>query len=163
MDHSIAALGPVEAVVLAPEVAQKLNVFPGIRRALALSSLVQVAIAREWLLNVGHRSSYERISHLFCEIHARQSAVGLVHDDGCDVPLTQTDIADALAISPVHVNRTLMELRRTGLVTFHNRRLVIHDLRTLRNAAGFDSAYLHLGTVPPADDAAAFFAFAPVA
>jgi hypothetical protein len=42
-----------------------------------------------------------------------------------------------------------MELRRTGLVTFHNKRLVIHDVRALQAAAGFNDRYLHLGAVEP--------------
>jgi CRP-like cAMP-binding protein len=111
---------------------------------MAWSALVQHSISREWLLNVGHRSSFERISHLFCEVYARLDAVGLASDQSCDVPLTQTEIADALAISPVHVNRTLMELRHTGLVSFHGKRLVIHEMAALRRAAGFNPTYLHL-------------------
>jgi CRP-like cAMP-binding protein len=144
MDHSVAALGPVEASVFAREAIQQLSMLPNLAHAMAWSALVQHSISREWLLNVGHRSSFERISHLFCEVYARLDAVGLASDQSCDVPLTQTEIADALAISPVHVNRTLMELRHTGLVSFHGKRLVIHEMAALRRAAGFNPTYLHL-------------------
>jgi CRP-like cAMP-binding protein len=142
MDHSIAALGPVEAVVFPEDAVRQLEERPALARALARSALVHEAIGRQWLLSVGHRSSFERITHLFCEIHARLDAVGLAPGRACDVPLTQVDIADTVAITPVHVNRTLMELRRTRLVTFQNKRLVIHDLRSLQRAAGFDPSYL---------------------
>jgi CRP-like cAMP-binding protein len=151
MDHSVATLGPVEAALLGREAVQRLENYPGLARAMAGSSVVHDAISREWLMNVGHRSSFERISHLFCEIYTRLQAVGLVREHACEVPLTQADIADALAITPVHVNRTLMELRRTGLLTFHSKRLVIHDLQALANAAGFDASYLRVR----AQDAAA--------
>jgi CRP-like cAMP-binding protein len=142
MDHSIAALGPVEAAFLAKDVVQRLERLPVLWNAMALSALVQQSIAHEWLVNVGHRSSFERISHLFCEIHTQMEAVGLVQDGSCEMPLTQADIADALAITPVHVNRTLMELRRTGLVSFQSRRLTIHDVAALHRVAGFDACYL---------------------
>jgi CRP-like cAMP-binding protein len=153
MDHSVATLGPVEAALLERESVQRLENYPGLTRAMAGSAVVQDAIGREWLMNVGHRSSFERISHLFCEIYARLQAVGLVREHGCDVPLTQADIADAMAITPVHVNRTLMELRRTGLLTFHSKRLVIHDLQALAHAAGFDASYLRLRAKDPSANA----------
>lgn len=46
--------------------------------------------------------------------------------------------------SAVHVNRTLMELRRLKLVTFQNRLASLHDFAQLRAAAGFDGRYLQL-------------------
>ena len=60
---------------------------------------------------------------------------------------TQAEIGDTLALSAVHVNRTLMELRRLKLVTFQNRQACIHDLPALRAAAGFDPQYLQLERV----------------
>ncbi len=35
------------------------------------NSLVEESVAREWLLNVGQRSAYERIAHLLCELYIR--------------------------------------------------------------------------------------------
>jgi CRP-like cAMP-binding protein len=148
MDHSITALGPVEAAVFSDEAIQRLERYPGLARGFALNALVEQSVTREWLVNIGHRSSLVRLGHLFCEIHARLEAVGLTDERGCVVPLTQTELADTLAISAVHVNRTLMELRRAGLVSFHAKRLVIHDLPALRKAAGFNATYLQLGRVP---------------
>jgi len=62
----------------------------------------------------------------------------------CEFPLTQTEIADTLALSTVHVNRTLMELRRSGLITLRDKQLTLHHLPGLEAAAGFNSGYLHL-------------------
>jgi CRP-like cAMP-binding protein len=144
MDHSIAALCPVEAAVLSQEDVQRLERHPALAAAIAWNALAHQSIMREWLVNVGNRTSFERISHLFCETFARLQVVGLTTDNSCELPLTQMELADTLALSSVHVNRTLMELRRSGLVTFHSRHLVIHDSAALRSAAGFDPAYLHL-------------------
>ncbi|WP_375410786.1 helix-turn-helix domain-containing protein, partial [uncultured Methylobacterium sp.] len=45
----------------------------------------------------------------------------------------------------VHVNRTLQELRRQGLIELKSGRLTILDLPRLRALAEFKSNYLHLG------------------
>jgi CRP-like cAMP-binding protein len=143
-DHSLCALSPVDAAYLSREAVQRLEELPGLNHALACNSLVQQSIAREWLVNIGHRTSFERLSHLLCEIFVRLDVVGLAREYTCEVPLTQTEIADTLALSAVHVNRTLMELRRAGILSFHNRQLVIHDYTALREAAGFEPSYLQL-------------------
>jgi hypothetical protein len=44
----------------------------------------------------------------------------------------------------VHVNRTLQELRRKGLVEFENRHLTIVDRMGLEGIAEFDPNYLYL-------------------
>jgi CRP-like cAMP-binding protein len=152
-DHSIAAISHVQAAALTEESVQRLESWPGLAYVLARNSLVQQAIAREWQVNIGHRTSFERLSHLLCELFERLEAVGLTRDYTCEVPLTQTEIADTLALSAVHVNRTLMELRRAGLVTFRSKQLIIHDYPRLRDAAGFDPAYLYLSGATPTPQA----------
>ena len=110
---------------------------------------MQAAITREWLVNVGHRTAFERIGHLVCEMFTRLESVGLTHEHAFELPLTQAELGDTLALSAVHVNRTLMELRRLKLVTFQNRQVVIHDFNALQSAAGFDPSYLHFNERPP--------------
>jgi CRP-like cAMP-binding protein len=145
MDHAIAALCPVETAVIAHEPIQELmDRHPRLTRALWWSTLVEESVTREWIVNVGQRTAFERLAHLFCEIFARLQAVGLAHDNRCELPLTQIELADTLALSAVHVNRTLMEMRRARLVTFQNRQLVIHDFAALQATAGFNPSYLHL-------------------
>jgi len=65
------------------------------------------------------------------------------------MPLTQKDMGDALALSLVHVNRTLMELRRLGVITLRQHVLTVHDADALAGIAGFDPGYLMLSE--PAD------------
>ena len=99
---------------------------------------------REWTTNVGQRTAYERLAHLFCELFVRLRTVGLTDGKSCDFPPTQLDLADATGLTSVHVNRTIQELRRDGLIELHNRRLTIPDLRALMNACMFNANYLHL-------------------
>jgi CRP-like cAMP-binding protein len=144
MDHSIAAMSTVDAVVLTAAAVRRLESVPTLAQVLARNSIVHQSIAREWLINIGHRTSFERLGHLLCELFERLHAVGLVRDGTCEIPLTQPDLADTLALSAVHVNRTLMELRRSGLVSFQSKQLIIHDYASLQRAAGFDPQYLYL-------------------
>jgi CRP-like cAMP-binding protein len=145
MDHTIAALCPVETALVSHEVMGELmERYPRLTRALWWSTLVEESVTREWIVNVGQRTAFERLAHLFCEIFARLKAVGLANEGRCELPLTQIDLADTLALSAVHVNRTLMEMRRARLVSFQNRQLVIHDHVALQSAAGFNANYLHL-------------------
>lgn len=145
LDQSICSLSRVEVAVFTREQIQRLEQSPALSHAFACSSLINQAIARQWLINVGQRTAFERLSHLLCEVFERLRSVGLTHESSCELPLTQTEIADAVALSAVHVNRTLMELRRSRLVYFHTRHLEIHDLPGLKIAAGFDPAYLYCG------------------
>ncbi len=145
MDHSVAAFGSVDTAVLPPDALQNLTGrFPRLTRALWWSTLVDEAVAREWIVNVGFRTAFERMAHLFCEMYARLEAVELTQADSFELPLTQTELADTLALSPVHVNRTLMEMRRARLLSFEGRLLTIHNLPELQSLAGFDTNYLHL-------------------
>ncbi len=150
MDHSIVAMSPVNAALIEEgDLDALFEAHPRLSRAFWWSSMVEEAITREWLVNVGHRTAFERLAHLFCELHLRLQTVGLAQEHECDVPLTQTELADTLALSAVHVNRTLMDMRRSGMVTFQNKHLTIHDHGSLRNAAGFNPAYLYLDAERP--------------
>jgi CRP-like cAMP-binding protein len=145
MDHSIAALSAVSAALIPPESAlDLLDRFPRLTRALWWTTAVEDSITREWVVNVGYRTAFERVAHLFCEIFWRLEAVGLAHDNKCPLPLTQIELGDTLALSSVHVNRTLMHMRREELVRLHRGQLELLNRKALEQAAGFDPNYLHL-------------------
>ena len=48
---------------------------------------------------LGLRDARSRTAHLFCELAVRLKRVGLVSNGSFELPLTQTDIADALGVS----------------------------------------------------------------
>jgi len=145
MDHSISTITPVRlAEISKQDFRQMVDASPRIAEALWWAELVTVAIQREWTTNIGQRTAYERIAHLFCELFVRLSAVGLTDGCECEFPLTQTDIADATGLTQVHVNRTIQEMRRDGLIDLRNRRLTVHHLHRLMEVALFNPNYLHL-------------------
>jgi CRP-like cAMP-binding protein len=118
--------------------------FPRITNALWRETLTDAAIFKEWVLNVGRRDAYAGVAHLICEVVTRMRAVGLVHDDRCAFPMTQNELADAVGISAVHVNRTLQELRAAGLITLARGKLHILDWEGLKQAGDFAPDYLYL-------------------
>jgi len=107
-------------------------------------TLIDAAIFREWIINVGGRSGYARISHLLCEQMARMMAKGLAKEFGAPLFLSQTNIAQATGLSPVHVNRIMGAMRNANLVNTKDGRLTILDWRGLVAAGDFDPAYLRL-------------------
>ena len=107
-------------------------------------TLIQAAVFREWVLNVGRRDAYSALAHLLCEFVTRMRVVGLADGNRCEFPQTQSELGDALGISTVHVNRTLMELRGAGLITLKGGVLTVLDWERLKGAGEFDPTYLHL-------------------
>lgn len=145
MDHSIAALTPVTLAEIPRSMLERItNERARVTKALWWDTLVAVAIQREWTVNLGQRTAIERLGHLFCELFLRLRGVDLTDGDSCMLPLTQVELADAMGLSNVHINRTLQELRRAGLVVLKGRRLTIPDLAALQRASLFNPNYLHL-------------------
>jgi CRP-like cAMP-binding protein len=145
MDHSIGAVCASKVATISPENVLRLtHNYPSLTRALWWSTLVEEAIAREWIVNVGQRNALERMAHLFCELLYRFRAVGLNDGMSCTLPLTQVELAETLGLSSVHVNRTLQALRKRKLITLENGTLTIDNLDELKELSFFDPDYLHL-------------------
>lgn len=146
MDHSIGTLSQVSLAEISRDAFNAfLRTHPRITQACQWDALVSVAVQREWTVDLGQRSAMERMCHLFCELFLRLRIVGLTDGDACAWPITQVDLAEAMGMSSVHVNRTLQEMRATGLVNLRNRRLAVPDLDALMTKGLFNAGYLHLG------------------
>jgi CRP-like cAMP-binding protein len=145
MDHSIGAITRLKVAMITPEEMNALTrERPRLTQALWWHELVTAAIQREWTLNLGQRSAYERLAHLLVELYIRLAAVGRAQEGRCDFPLTQNDLADATGLTAVHVNRTLQELRRDELIELDRKQLRILDLKRMMDVSMFNPNYLHL-------------------
>lgn len=58
--------------------------------------------------------------------------------------MTQEQLADALGLTAVHVNRTMQMLRAEGLIATSHRIMTLPDVASLRRIGGFDPRYLHV-------------------
>lgn len=106
-DHGVRAHVPSEVALVEHaailELAAKL---PELGRALWFDTLIDGAVFREWMVNVGRRTALQRTAHLLLELHYRMGEIGAADGDSFPLPLSQADLSDALGISPVHLNRT---------------------------------------------------------
>jgi CRP-like cAMP-binding protein len=148
-DHSVQALGRCEvAVVPKSAILALIDRRCTVALAMWFETLVEAAIFREWVVNVGRRNARARIAHLLCELAVR------LEDKPRDgsafqLPLTQEHIADATGLTPVHTNRTIQALRKEGVISMAAGRLVVHDWASLQSLGDFNELYLHRETVRP--------------
>jgi CRP-like cAMP-binding protein len=98
---------------------------PALARALWWATLVDEAVLREWLVNIGQREAPERVAHILCELLLLLRAVGLADSDSYELPITQEELGDTFGLSTVHVNRTLQALRAENLITLKRGHVVI--------------------------------------
>lgn len=146
MDHSIATLTPtIFSDVKRADFEKLLTSDRLLAEAFWCEMLLDGMIQREWTVNLGRRVALERVAHLFCEIFERLRPLGLLERNSCSFPVTQVDMADATGLSVVHVNRTVQELRNSGLIVLRDRTLTINDLQALKSTALFSDNYLHPG------------------
>ena len=149
MDHSVGALSACRVITFPHrgliEITER---YPHLTRLLWLMTLLDSSIHRQWIVAMGRRSAPEQLAHLICELYVRLESVGLASDFKFEFPATQTQLADALGISPVHVNRVLQELRGENLFTWQGQIVRILDWARLQERAEFDPRYLHLNQEP---------------
>jgi CRP-like cAMP-binding protein len=145
IDNSVATVSPCSVGFITHDDLRAIcERYPRITAAFWRETLIDAAIFREWVLNVGRREAYARLAHVLCELLTRLKAVGLAEDHACDLPITQGEFADALGVTNVHVNRVLQQMRADGLIELSGDRLNIPDWDKLKEVGEFDPTYLHL-------------------
>jgi CRP-like cAMP-binding protein len=150
LDSTLTTISPCRVAFVQHEALRELCANrPNVANAFWQITLIDAAIFREWVANVGSRQALGRVAHLLCELVSRIRAVGLADKFVCELPVTQTELADATGLSTVHVNRTLQSLRRQKLIHWKDSQLEVLDWAGLQEVGDFDPAYLHL-TTPPA-------------
>jgi CRP-like cAMP-binding protein len=150
-DHSVQMLTSGEAVLIPRDAVRQLALdYPRVGMAMWEDTLVDASIFREWIANVGRRNAVTRIAHLLCEFSLRLEVAGLGNHHTYELPMTQEQLADAVGLTPVHVNRTLKVLENDGLIGRKGRHVTIGDWQHLADVGDFDPTYLHLPKEEPA-------------
>lgn len=116
---------------------------PAVAEAFWRECVVDAAVLAEWVLNVGRRRALARTAHLLCEMAWRYGAAGT--DRAFQFPITQEHLADMLALTAVHVNRTLKSLREDRVARTGRSMVQILDWDRLVEIGEFDPAYLEAG------------------
>jgi CRP-like cAMP-binding protein len=149
IDHFIGTIGPTRLVEIDRDtVIEMVMHHPRIRAALWWSARQEDAMLRERIVALGRRNARRRVAYLLCELVWRQQAITMSEGHAIRLPLTQTDLADALGLTPVYVNRILQAFRREQLITLRQRRLTLWDVARLQTISGLPPDYLQLGSMP---------------
>ena len=145
-DQTVEALTTLEvADIPVVEMRRVLDACPNLMNALVIDTLVHASITQQWLANIGGRPARSRTAHLLCEFAVRVGRRGEGGVIEYDLPLTQTELAEVLGLTLVHMNRTLKQMAADGLIERKRERLRILDIAGLEAAADFSARYLHLG------------------
>ena len=146
-DHNVQMLTDGEVAAVPKDAIRELALArPGVGVALWVDTLVDSSIFREWVVNVGRRDSRTRVAHILCEFSLRLAEAGLAEDHRYELPMTQEQLADAVGLTSVHVNRVLRQLGEEGLISRNRRSIVIEDWARMRNVGDFNARYLHYET-----------------
>ena len=149
LDHDIISISQCRYALVPHDRLKALTErFPHLTRVYWLLTNIDAAIQREWTLSLGQRTAIARMANLFCEMNARLGVIGDSPGDSYAFPLTQVELGECLGLTSVHVNRTLQELRRKGLIELEKQRVTIPDLKALQDVAQFDPAYLYIEKRP---------------
>ncbi len=148
MDHGVAAITPtIAALVPGDDMRALLRETSSLGEALWWGTMTDLGVLRERIIDEGRRNAYVRTAHLLYEMLVRFRMVELTDGDSYAFAITQTDLADATGLTPVHANRTLRKLRTAGLVDFADGMVTVMDSPGLKRAAQFNGEYLHLDRV----------------
>ena len=151
MDHNLATLTAcVIAFIPHDELRPVLRRHPDLADALWRDTLIDAAHYRERITSLGRRQALGRVAHVFCELYLRQRVVGLATGPSCPLAPKQSELADALGLTSVHLNRVLRTLRQRKLVTLTGGVLTIEDWDELVTVAEFDPTFLQQDNDAPA-------------
>lgn len=102
------------------------------------------SIAVEHFANVSRRAPLDRLACLFLEVAHRLSQSRAGEAGRFDFPFTQRDLADALGLTAIHVNRLLRVLRESELLRFQHWTVEVTNRRGLVEKTHFDPEYLRM-------------------
>jgi CRP-like cAMP-binding protein len=111
---------------------------PGRAFDLTWLAAVEEDFLGERLAVLGRMSGITRVARALVRLYDRAEAVKLGQDNAMPLPYKQQDMADALGMSVVHINKMLKKLRDRKLATWRGGRLQIHDYKALCQMAEID-------------------------
>ncbi len=144
-DHSVLAVTDVGTWVVRPETFEGLlTQSSSLSCAMWWMQVQEEAFLREQIMRNGKQTARERIGHFLLELHRRIRIAGFGKDESFRMPLTQSIIADALGLTPIHTNRILRQMQRERLIERDKGWVTFVDAERLADICQFDPSYFHL-------------------
>lgn len=124
-------------------IAPKANGLADLETCYAVSQALDEAHLLAQITRLGRLNAQERLLDLFLELRQRLRLCQLVMVDGRSETfpflLTQEMLADTTGLTPVHINRTLQQLRRRGDITLQAGQLTLIDPNAMAERVGYHS------------------------
>jgi CRP-like cAMP-binding protein len=144
MDHDLSTLTASRLGFIKHENLRELHRRrPNVAEMFWRDTLIDAAMFREWIVNVGQRPAPARLAHVMMELRERLRVIGRLEGRSFEMPFTQEEIGEALGITGVHVNRVIRQLREDGIVELQRGRVTVLDEGKFLELADFDNRYLH--------------------
>ncbi|CAM3359878.1 cAMP-binding domain of CRP or a regulatory subunit of cAMP-dependent protein kinases [Paracoccus aminovorans] len=148
LEHEVVSVGDSEVEFVDHcELREITDNFPHLTRLLWMSTVIDAAIHRQWLVAAASLRSSGHLAHLLCELYIRLASVGAAQDHRFTLPLLQKELANILGYTPIHVNRAVRDLRAEGLIRWNGSEVEILDWQGLVRLARFNPEYLELDRV----------------
>lgn len=122
--------------------------YPAIATAFWRDCVVDAGVLAQWIVNIGRKDAVARVAHLLCEFATRYAAIDLSSDGRFALPITQSNLADAVGLTPVHLNRVLKRLKDDRIAAKDLDSVTVYDWERLASIGEFDAAYLQMGYSP---------------
>ncbi|MFQ6548678.1 Crp/Fnr family transcriptional regulator [Aestuariibius sp. 2305UL40-4] len=134
-DLELAVIDPLRTI----EVSQK---YPVLSAGFSWCTAREFAILGDQALRLGRLSAFKKLCHLLLELWHRLRLINETDGPWFELPLRQIDLADALGLSNVHINRQLQDMRRAGLITQQKNWIKIEEVEKMIEIAEFDTSHL---------------------
>lgn len=147
---TVTALTPVttmQASTLRALIAAPPPEHEGLAQACQRAACLDEVRLLDHIVRLGRQSAQERVAHLLLELHDRMAKVGLAFEGRFPMPLTQEVLADALGLSIVHLNRTLQQLRRSGVIDTRAGWVSLRDVEQMQFMAQYRPAHQTLRAI----------------
>lgn len=144
-DHTVSSVSEVRLFeARAEDFVTMATDHPAVFNALLWAAVVEEAILREHIVQLGRQPAETRIAFMILEIYRRQILTTRARDQVLDFPVGHGVLADALGLSRVHVSRSMKKLRDKGCIALCDRHIKIVELEALEAVAEYSDRYLHL-------------------
>ncbi len=146
VEWALQALSSRLTIIKVPhrQLLELVRAYPAVAEAFWRDCVADASILSQWVVNVSRRDARMRTAHLFCEIGLRMEKAGLGSRTGFQLSAIQSQLADALGMTPVHMNRVIRALRQDNLLLVQGRDVQVPDWDALAAVGGFDGGYLEL-------------------
>jgi CRP/FNR family transcriptional regulator len=108
---------------------------PRIAELLFLISQEERVFLMDRLVSIAQTGGISRVAAVIVRLHRKIVRVFPSVTDSMEIPLTQTDLADMVGLTLVHVNRTIQKLRRDKVLTWVHQSVKILDFGELETLA----------------------------